>query len=126
MAHLVRGVNHALTGADFAPGCEVGPGLRIEHPNGIVIGSQAVVGRNAFLCQRVTLGERLGDGRDASYPVLGDHVFIGTGATVLGHVTIHDGAKVGAGAVVLHDVPPGATAVGSPARIVRRMPGPAM
>jgi len=121
-AQLVRGLNHALTGADFAPGCEVGPGLRMEHPNGIVVGTGAVVGRDAFLCQRVTLGERLGDGRPPAYPVLGDDVFVGTGATVLGGVTVGPGARIGAAAVVLDDVPASATVVGSPARVVRRQP----
>ena len=118
-AQVVRGLNHMLTGADFAPGCEIGPGLRIEHPNGIVVGTRAVVGRNAFQCQRVTLGERLGDGRAAEYPVLGDGVFVGTGATVLGAVMIGYGARIGAAALVLSDVPPLTTAVGCPARIVR-------
>jgi serine O-acetyltransferase len=121
-AYLVRGLNHALTGADFSPGCEVGPGLRIEHPSGIVVGAGAVVGRDAFLCHRVTLGERLGDGRPPAYPVLGDGVFVGTGATVLGAVTVGHRACIGAAAVVLHDVPPGATVVGSPARVVRNRP----
>jgi serine O-acetyltransferase len=118
-AYLVRGLNHVLTGADFAPGCEIGPGLRIEHPNGIVVGAGAVVGRDAFLCQRVTLGERLGDGRPPAYPVLGDGVLVGAGATVLGAVTVGPRARIGAAAVVLHDVPAGATVVGSPARVVR-------
>jgi serine O-acetyltransferase len=121
-AYLVRSLNHVLTGADFSPGCEVGPGLRIEHPNGIVVGAGAVVGRDAFLCQRVTLGERLGDGRPPAYPVLGDGVLVGTGATVLGAVTVGHCARVGAAAVVLQDVPAGATVVGSPARVVRAQP----
>ncbi len=121
-AHLVRSLAHLLTGADFVPGCRVGPGVRMEHPNGVVIGAGAVVGANAFLCQRVTLGERLGAGRAAAYPVLADDVFVGAGATVLGGVHIGLGARVGAGAVVLHDVPAGATAVGNPARCAAAPP----
>ncbi|MFD5826112.1 serine O-acetyltransferase [Lentzea sp. NPDC060358] len=115
-AHLVRSFAHFATGADFVPGCRVGPGLRLEHPGGVVFGAGAVLGRDGFVCQRVTLGERLGrrDGHD--YPVVGDGVFIGAGATVLGGVTIGDHATIGAGAVVTGDVPAGATAVGIPAR----------
>ena len=119
-APLLRALNHLLTGADFVPGAVIGPGLRLEHPNGLVIGAHAVVGANAFLCQRVTLGERLGENRGAAYPTLGDDVFLGAGATVLGPVRIGSGARVGAGAVVLHDVPAGAVAVGNPATIARR------
>ena len=117
VAMLVRSVAHVLTGADFVPGCRVGPGLRLEHPGGIVLGGGAVVGRDAFICQRVTLGERLGSS-EAAYPTVGDRVFLGAGATVLGNVHIGSDARVGAGAVVLRDVPAGATAVGNPARIL--------
>ncbi|OLR92107.1 serine O-acetyltransferase [Actinokineospora bangkokensis] len=119
-APLLRSLNHVLTGADFVVGAEIGPGVRIEHPNGIAIGTRAVVGANAFICQRVTLGERLGENRGHEYPVVGDDVFLGAGATVLGPVRIGSGAMVGAAAVVLHDVPAGAVAAGNPARIVRR------
>ncbi|PWK89572.1 serine O-acetyltransferase [Lentzea atacamensis] len=117
-APLVRSLAHVLTGADFVPGCEIGPGLRMEHPNGVVIGAGAVVGRNAFLCQRITLGERLGRGRTPAYPTLGDDVFVGAGATVLGDVHIGSGAWIGAGTVVLHDVPEAATVVGNPGRVI--------
>lgn len=118
VAMLLRSVAHLLTGADFVPGCRIGPGLRLEHPNGIVVGRDVVVGRDAFICQRVTLGERLGRGRTAGYPTVGDDVFLGAGATVLGAVHIGSNARVGAGAVVLCDVPAGATAVGNPARVL--------
>ncbi|WP_156756805.1 serine O-acetyltransferase [Actinokineospora pegani] len=119
-APLLRALNHLLTGADFEPGARIGPGLRLEHPNGLVVGARAVVGTNAFLCQRVTLGERLGDNRGPEHPVLGDNVFVGAGAAVLGSVRVGCGARIGAGAVVLHDVPAGAVAVGNPAVIARR------
>lgn len=118
VAMLLRSFTHAVTGADFVPGCRIGPGLRMEHPHGVVIGAAAVVGDDAFVCQRVTLGERLGPTREPAYPVVGDGVFLGAGATVLGGVRIGSGARIGAGAVVLCDVPPGATAVGNPARVV--------
>ncbi|MFC5286581.1 serine O-acetyltransferase [Actinokineospora guangxiensis] len=118
LAHLLRSLCHLLTGADFVPGARVGPGLRLEHPSGLVVGAGAVVGADAFLCQRVTLGERLG-GRGPAYPVLGDGVFVGANATLLGGVRVGSGARIGAGAVVLTDVPAGATAVGNPARVLR-------
>ncbi|MFD9702548.1 serine O-acetyltransferase [Lentzea sp. NPDC059081] len=117
-AHLVRSFAHFVTGADFVPGCRVGPGLRMEHPGGVVFGAGAVIGRDGFVCQRVTLGERLGRQAGHAYPVVGDGVFIGAGATVLGGVRIGDHATVGAGAVVMCDVPGGALAVGVPARTV--------
>ncbi|HEX7308387.1 serine O-acetyltransferase [Lentzea sp.] len=120
-AHLVRSFAHFATGADFVPGCRVGPGLRLEHPGGVVLGAGAVVGRDGFICQRVTLGERLGRGDGHDYPVVGDGVFLGAGATVLGPVRIGDRSTVGAGAVVMHDVPGGALAVGVPARTVTRV-----
>lgn len=122
LAMLVRAFAHAVTGADFVPGCRVGAGLRLEHPNGVVFGRHAVVGRAAFVCQRVTLGERLGVEREPAYPIVGDRVFLGAGATVLGDVRIGSDAVVGACAVVLRDVPAGATAVGNPARVVRGAP----
>ncbi|WP_290061236.1 serine O-acetyltransferase [Amycolatopsis solani] len=121
-AYLVRGFTHALTGADFVPGCRIGPGLRLEHPGGVVFGAGAVLGPDGFVCQRVTLGERLGDREGHAYPVVGSGVFLGAGATLLGGVRVGDGASVGAGAVVLTDVPPGALAVGVPAHAVPAKP----
>lgn len=108
----------ALTGADFLPGCEVGAGLLIHHPNGVVIGSGAVVGVNCTILQQVTLGEKYADGAgEHLYPRIGNSVVIGAGARVLGDVRVGDGARIGANAVVTRDVPPGALAVGVPARV---------
>lgn len=115
---LLRHMNHMLTGADFVPGCQIGPGLLMEHPSGVVIGKGSVIGSNCTLLQQVTLGERLGKGDGRSqYPVLGDGAFIGAGAKVLGPVTIGRGSIVGANSVVLVDVPDGRVAVGIPAKI---------
>jgi serine O-acetyltransferase len=101
-------------------GAEFGPGLVLIHSSGVVINGQVRGGERVFLEHQVTLGAE----RRAS-PVLGNDVFIGAGAKVLGAVTVGDGARVGANAVVLDDVPAHATAAGVPARIVRRRAEPA-
>ena len=104
-----------VTGADIPITCQIGGGLMMPHPNGIVIHPQCVIGPNCLLFQQVTLGvSRTG------VPRIGGHVDIGAGAKVIGGVYVDDHAVVGANAVVVHDVPKGATAVGIPARIVIR------
>lgn len=104
-----------VTGADIPLGCRLGGGLVLPHPNGIVIHTDAIVGPNCLFLQQVTLAW----GPNGT-PTLGGHVDVGAGAKIIGGVTIGDHARVGANAVVLIDVPPGATAVGVPARIVRK------
>ena len=111
-----------VTGADIPLNCQLGGGLLLPHPNGIVIHPQAVVGPNCLIFQQVTLGV----GGRPGVPRLGGHVDSGAGAKVLGGVTIGDHARIGATAVVVDDVPAGATVVGIPARIVsagRLLPG---
>lgn len=103
----------AVTGAEIPINAQLGGGLLIPHPNGIVVHPGAVIGPNCLLFQQVTIGA-IGRG----VPVLGGHVDVGAGAKVLGAVTIGDHARIGANAVVTIDVPAGATAVGIPARIV--------
>lgn len=103
-------------GAELAAGSRIGPGLRLRHTTGLVVGSEVVAGRDLTLHQGVTLGDRApGEGQ----PVIGDGVYVGAGASVLGPVTIGDDVVVAAGAVVLSDVPPGVLVVGVPARIVK-------
>ena len=94
---------------------DIGGGLRLPHPTGIILHPDAVLGPNCQLFHQVTLG--LVEDREG-VPVLGGHVDIGAGARILGPVRIGDHARVGANAVVLRDVPAGATAVGVPARII--------
>ena len=103
----------AVTGADIPLTCRIGGGLLMPHPNGIVFHSDAVLGPNCLVFQQVTLAA---DKRGA--PILGGHVDVGAGAKILGGVTLGDDARIGANAVVLTDVPAGATAVGIPARVV--------
>lgn len=102
-------------GCVIGRGAEFGPGLVLIHSNGIVINGQVRGGARVHIEHQVTIGAN----RRQS-PTLGDDVFIGAGAKIIGAVTIGSGAKIGANAVVLHDVPPGETAVGVPARLVTR------
>ena len=106
------------TGIEIHPGATIGKGLFIDHGMGVVIGETTEIGDNCTLYQGVTLG---GTGKDQGkrHPTLGNNVMVGAGAKVLGPFTVGDNARVAAGAVVLDEVPPNATAVGVPARIVR-------
>jgi serine O-acetyltransferase len=104
-----------VTGAEIDLTTEIGGGLLIPHPNGIVIHPEVIIGPNCLIFQQVTLGA---GGPIAGCPKVGGHVDIGAGAKILGGVTIGDHARIGANAVVLIHVPPRATAVGIPARIV--------
>lgn len=102
-----------VPGLDLA-GTRIGPGLFISHGQGTILSAERI-GANLFVHQGVTVGW---DYRGGRRPIIGDDVFIGAGAKVLGAVTVHDGARIGANAVVVCDVPPGATAVGIPAKVV--------
>lgn len=93
---------------------QIGPGLFIAHGQSTCLAAERI-GRNCYVHHGVTIGW---DYRGARAPVLGDDVFVGAGAAILGEVTVGDGARIGANAVVVSDVPAGATAVGSPARIL--------
>jgi serine O-acetyltransferase len=104
-----------VTGADIPVNCRLGGGLLLPHPSGIVIHPDAEIGPNCLLFQQVTLG--IGK---AGAPKIGGHVDVGAGAKILGGVTIGQNARIGANCVVLDDVPPGATAVGIPARILEK------
>jgi serine O-acetyltransferase len=105
----------AFSGAELKPASTIGPGLVLKHTTGLVIGADVVAGRHLTLHQNVTLGDRHPFG---GQPTLGDDVTIGAGACVLGPITVGTGARVAANAVVLADVPPGATVAGAPAQIV--------
>ena len=106
------------TGIEIHPGATIGRRLVIDHGMGIVIGETAEIGDDCLLYQGVTLG---GTGKDQGkrHPTLGNNVMVGSGARVLGPFKVGNNARIAAGAVVLSEVPPGSTAVGVPARIVR-------
>jgi serine O-acetyltransferase len=103
-----------VTGAEIPLDAQLAGGLLLPHPNGIVVHPRAIIGPNCLLFQQVTIGTRIG----SAVPTIGGHVDIGAGAKILGAVRIGDHARIGANAVVLIDVPEGATAVGNPARIL--------
>ncbi len=116
-ARAISQLGRFLTGIEIHPGAVIGRGLFIDHGMGVVIGETAVVGDYVVLYQGVTLG---GTGKEKGkrHPTIGSHVLIATGAKVLGSLTVGDYAKIGAGSVVLRSVPPNATVVGIPARVV--------
>jgi len=119
----LKQLNHLLTGADVAPDAVVGPGLRLFHPTGVVIGPGVRIGGGCTIQSGVVVGGTGGPVRGVNgAPTVGSDVHLGSGAKVLGQVTIADGVSVGANAVVIRSVEePGALAVGVPARVV---PGP--
>ena len=118
-ARLISQVSRFLTGIEIHPGARIGPGLFIDHGMGVVIGETTEIGEDVTIYQGVTLG---GTGKETGkrHPTLRDRVIVGTGARVLGPLEIGDGAKVGAGAIVIRDVPANSTVVGNPGRTVVR------
>ena len=107
------------TGIEIHPAAKIGRGVFIDHGMGVVIGETAEVGDNCVIYQGVTLG---GTGKDRGkrHPTLGDNVMVGAGAKILGPFRVGDNSKIAANAVVLEEIPPNSTAVGVPARLVRR------
>jgi serine O-acetyltransferase len=111
-------VTRAVTGVEIHPAARVGDGLFIDHGAGVVIGETADIGDNVTLYQGVTLGGT-GFATGKRHPTVQDNVTIGSGAKLLGPITIGHGAKIGANSVVIHDVPPHSTVVGNPGHPVR-------
>lgn len=105
-----------VTSADIPVNCQLGGGLSMPHPAGIVIHPSARIGPNCMVFQQVTIGTR---GNREGVPIIGGHVDLGAGAKVLGPVRVGDHARIGANSVVLVDVPEDATAIGVPARVVQ-------
>jgi serine O-acetyltransferase len=113
------------SGVEIHPGARIGRRFFIDHGTGVVIGETSEIGDDCVLFHNVTLGGT-GKHRGKRHPTLCDRVYLGTGATLLGPVTVGSDARIGAGAfVIMRDVPPRCTAVGTPARIVRRAGQPA-
>ena len=118
-ARIISQLARFFTGIEIHPGAKIGKGFFIDHGSGVVIGETTEIGDNCLIYQGVTLG---GTGKDKGkrHPTLGNNVMVGSGARVLGPFKVGDNAKIAANAVVLKEVPPDCTAVGVPAKIVRR------
>ena len=118
-ARCVSQLTRILTGVDIHPAARIGPGLFIDHATGVVIGETAEVGADVTLYHGVTLGgTSLAHGK--RHPNLGDRVVVGAGAKVLGPITVGDGSRIGANAVVVKPVPPDSVVVGVPGEVVER------
>ncbi len=119
MARWISQRTARKTGIEIHPGAKIGKGFFIDHGHGVVIGETAIIGDNVTLYQGVTLG---GTGKEKGkrHPTLEDNVMISAGAKILGSFTIGENSKVGAGSVVLEEVPPNCTVVGVPGRIVKQ------
>jgi serine O-acetyltransferase len=115
---LLALLSRSFTNIEIHPCAEIGDGLFIDHGTGVVIGETAEVGHNVTMYQGVTLGGT-GFATGKRHPTVEDNVTIGSGAKLLGPITIGHGAKIGANAVVIHDVPPNSTVVGNPGHPVR-------
>ncbi|NLN07290.1 MAG: serine O-acetyltransferase [Firmicutes bacterium] len=117
LARLLSQISRFFTGIEIHPGAKIGRGFFIDHGMGVVIGETAEIGDNVTLYQGVTLG---GTGKEKGkrHPTIGNNVVVGAGAKILGPIVIGDHAKIGAGSVVLKDVPSYTTVVGVPGRVV--------
>lgn len=118
LARLLSFISRFLTNIDIHPGARIGRGFFIDHGQGVVIGETAEIGDHVTMYQGATLGGT-GKERGKRHPTIGDHVVISAGAKVLGSFTVGHHARIGAGAVVLKEVPPHSTVVGVPGRVVR-------
>ena len=118
-ARFLSQIGRFFTGVDIHPGATLGRRLFIDHATGVVIGETAIVGSDVTIYQGVTLGGT-GKGHGKRHPTICDNVFIGNNANVLGNISVGENSRVGAGSVVLNDVPPNSTVVGVPAHIVYR------
>ena len=117
LARFVSHINRFLTGIEIHPGARIGSRFFIDHGAGVVIGETAEVGDDVLMYQGVVLGGTSLK-KEKRHPTIGNNVVMGTGSVALGAITIGNGARIGSGSVVIKPVPPGATVVGIPGRIV--------
>jgi serine O-acetyltransferase len=119
LARFISQLSRWATGIEIHPGAKIGRRFFIDHGMGVVIGETAIIGDDVLLYQGVTLGGT-GLSKGKRHPTIGNNVVIGTGAKVLGDITVGDNSYVGANAVVIKDVPPNSTVVGVPGRITKQ------
>lgn len=119
LPRIISYITRIITGIEIHPAAIIGRRFFIDHGDGVVIGATTIIGDDVLIYQQVTLG---GTGKDKGkrHPTLENHVIVGAGAKVLGNITLGDYVRVGAGSVVVEDVPEYSTVVGIPGRIVRR------
>jgi serine O-acetyltransferase len=118
-ARLISHLSRFLTGIEIHPGAKIGDGLFIDHGSGVVIGETAEIGNNVTIYQQVTLGGT-GKEKEKRHPTIGNNVVVSVGAKVLGSFTVGDNSRIGAGSVVLKEVPSDSTVVGVPGKVVAR------
>jgi serine O-acetyltransferase len=118
LPRVIAGLARSVTGIEIHPAARIGDGFFIDHGMGVVIGETAEIGNDVTLYQGVTLGGT-GFATGKRHPTVQDNVTIGSGAKLLGPITVGHGAKIGANSVVIHDVPPNSTVVGNPGHPVR-------
>ena len=119
LARLISQLARFFTGIEIHPGAILGNGILIDHGMGVIIGETAVVGDRITIYHGTTLGGTGNEKGIKRHPTVGNNVIIGSGAKVLGNINIGSNSKIGANAVVLNDVPEGATVVGVPAKVVK-------
>ncbi len=119
IARLISEFAKRRTGIEIHPGATIGKGLFIDHGTGVVIGETAIIGNNVTMFHGVTLGGTGNEKTKKRHPTIGNSVFIGSGAKVLGNINIGNNVKIGANAVVLKDVEEGRTIVGVPGYVVK-------
>ncbi|ECP5262318.1 serine O-acetyltransferase [Campylobacter lari] len=117
IARMISGISQFLTGVDLHPGAKLGRRIFIDHAIGVVVGETAIIGNDVIIYQGVTLGGTSLDKNTKRHPTIEDGVIIGSGAKILGNITIGKNAKIGSNAVVLKDVEANLTAIGTPAYI---------
>lgn len=117
---LLSQLSRFFTGLEIHPGAQIGPGFFCDHGAGLVIGETTIIGKNVVLFHNVTLGGT-GKHQGKRHPTIGDNVLIGTGATILGPITVGNNVKIGANSfVVMKDIPSNCTVTGTPAHIIKR------
>ncbi len=116
---VISYIARIFTGIEIHPAAQIGRRFFIDHGEGVVIGETSIIGDDVLMYQQVTLG---GTGKDTGkrHPTIGNNVILGAGAKILGNINIGDFVRIGAGSVVIEDVPPHSTVVGVPGRIVQR------
>jgi serine O-acetyltransferase len=110
-------VGRSITGVEIHPAATIGSRLVIDHGMGVVIGETSIIGDDVLIYHGVTLGSKTGT-RGKRHPTIGNKVVLGAQATIIGNITVGDGAIVGAATLVIRDVEPGTTVVGNPAKVV--------